>query len=236
MGMATTVAQRSGWRDTSLQGLVAHPTRAIALGVLEILGRRARLLTMEQLARLLELGAVDASRAGLAWTKSMGARGLVQRYEVMALRPAEVRVLATFRLGGVVPDFRELSKALRARSTRGALEHLTVARLGKRGEKLLGLQAPRVVRRTEGTHDLQLAEFAVQQYLRGGVADWLSETALAKERAYYGVLPDAEVVTASGERWVVECGGNYSAQRLARFHQVIVPQLEPRGVHGYVIV
>lgn len=208
----------------------------MALGVLEMLGRRVRLLTMEQLARLLELGAGDASRAGLAWTRSKGARGLVQLYQVMALRPTEVGVLATFRLGGAVPDFRALSRTLRARSTRGTVETLTVARLGKRGEKLLGVRAPRVARRTEGTHDLQLAEFAVEHYLRGEVAAWLSETALAKQRAYDGVLPDAEVVTSSGERLVVECGGNYSAQRLARFHRIIVPQLEPRGVHGYIIV
>jgi hypothetical protein len=53
---------------------------------------------------------------------------------------------------------------------------------------------------------------------------------------YTGVLPDAEVVTSSGERLVVECGGNYSAQRLARFHRVIVPQLEQRGVRGYIVV
>lgn len=208
----------------------------MALSVLEILGRRVRLLTVEQLARLLGLNAGDASRAGLAWARSTAARGLVQCYQVMALRPAEVGVLATFQVGGAAPDFRELSRTLRTRSTRGALETLTVVRLGKRGEKLLGLRAPRVVRRTEGTHDLQLAEFAVQQYLRGEVMTWLNESALAKQHAYQGVLPDAEVVTSSGERLVVECGGNYSAQRLGNFHRVLAPQLEQRGVSGYIIV
>jgi hypothetical protein len=191
---------------------------------------------MEQLARLLGLEAGDAFRAGLAWAKSAGARGLVERYRIMALRPEVVGVLAAFHLGDAAPDFHELSRTLRTRSTRGALEALTVVRLGKRGEKLLGLRAPRVVRRTEGTHDLQLAEFAVQQYMRGEVVTWLSEGALAKQGAYDGVLPDAEVVTSSGERLVVECGGNYSAQRLANFHRVLVPQLEARGVSGYIIV
>src|SRR5262245_44970801 len=118
----------------------------MALSVLEILGRRVRLLTMTQVARLLELKGRDASRAGLAWAKSMERRGLVQRYEVMALRPANAGVLASFRLEGAVPDFRDLSKVLRTRSTRGVLKPLTVVRLGRRGEKLLGVRAPRVVR------------------------------------------------------------------------------------------
>lgn len=204
-----------------------------------MLARRVRFLSLEQLGRVVAPEAADRTRAGRVWAERCELARLVERFTVTAKPPAAPRWLACYEVGGGAPDFGALSRELRDRAAASEAERMQMVRLGENGAKLFGLRAPRVPRRSEASHDLQLAEVAVALSEESGgdaVAEWLSEDELVRRKAYHGVVPDAEVCFASGARVVVECGGSYSRGKLVRFHAALAPQLEARGVSGYRIV
>lgn len=145
-------------------------------------------------------------------------------------------MLLRYTLGDNTPNFAALARELKARAQAVPAVTMQVVRLGLQGEKLFATPQPRLPRRSEASHDLQLAEGAVHLEQQGQVLKWHSEADLLRSKAYQGVVPDAEVLLTSGECLVLECGGSYSKSKLADFHAAVAPQLEARGAGGYCIV
>jgi len=219
-----------------LQG-VRSSQRPSDLAVLELLAHRVRLLSIDQVGALVARKTADSARVGREWARRFELAKLVERFTVIARPPAPARHFAFWTPGRPVPDFSAVSRMLRQRAKAAEPLVVPVVRLGANGAKFFGVRAPRVPRRSETSHDLQLAEYAVLYAGMGEqLARWLSEDELAREKAYAGVVPDAELHFRSGTRIVIECGGAYSTQKLSAFHAAIAPQLEGRGALGYGIV
>lgn len=202
---------------------------------LDLLARRVRLLSLEQLARVVAPDARDLLRAGRAWAERFARAGLVETYQVIARTPRPASTIAEFELGGSPPDFQALSRTLKERAATVS-ESMLVVRLGREGEKLFGVKQPRQVRRSEASHDLQLAEVALAYLADPRVDSWTSEEQLLRSKAYLGLVPDAEARFVGGGGVAIEGGGIYSKGKLAGFHAAITPQLEARGLSGYRIV
>ena len=203
---------------------------------LELLARRVRLLSLDQLGRIVAPEARDPERAGKTWAERFERAGLVERFTVVARVPQPARMLLQYTLGDRTPNFGVLARELKARAQAAPAVTMHVVRLGLQGEKLFATNRPRLPRRSEASHDLQLAEVAVHFERQAQVETWRSEDELVRAKAYSGVVPDAEVTFTSGARLVVECGGSYSKSKLANFHATITSQLEARGASGYCIV
>lgn len=203
---------------------------------LELLARRVRLLSLPQLGAIVAPDAADPERAAHNWAVRFARAGLVERFTVVARPPTPARFIMQFRVGEPAPDFQKLARELRERAETTQAVTTHVVRLGPQGAKLFGEPPPRVPRRSETSHDLQLAEMAVHLECQGSVAKWTGEDALARNKAYSGIVPDAEVHFVAGGALVVECGGSYSKSKLAGFHAAVAPQLEARGMNGYCLV
>lgn len=201
--------------------------------LLDLLSSWVRLLSFEQVGALCFPGLQDPQRAVRRLVARLERVGLLDSYTVVASRPGTPKVFARYERAGLAPDFQALGKALRARSAGPAVRQ-RVVRLGEQGGAAFGVVQPRRVRPSEAAHELQLAAFALRCKKTGLVSEWVGEDSLRRARLFSGMVPDAMVRTVSGECLVVECGGSYSATKLQRFHEALVPQLG--GFGGYVIV
>ncbi len=196
--------------------------------LLELLARFTRVLSVGQVKEI-----AGSERAARRWLARLERESLVERYQVVARPLAPPRCIFRFNPGDPEPDFRKLSQALCDRH-RGHGRTVSVARLSATGARLFGLRKqPRRVRASETTHDLQLASVALALWHSGSVRRWRTEDELHGE--WYGVLPDAEVTLRTGERFVLEGGGAYSAAKLAHFHEHVAPELEERRFSSYAI-
>ena len=222
---------------TCLHAAVSRPSlRTPDQVVLELLARRVRLLSFDQLGRIVAPDALDPERAGKTWAERFERAGLVERFTVVARVPEPARMLLRYTLGDNTPNFAALARELKARAQAVPAVTMQVVRLGFQGEKLFATTQPRLPRRSEASHDLQLAEVAVHLEQQGQVVKWRSEDELLRAKAYQGVVPDAEVLLTSGESLVVECGGSYCKSKLSDFHAAVTPLLEASGGSGYCIV
>lgn len=158
---------------------------------------------------------------------------LVETVTVMARAPARPGVLAAYREGDDPPDFEALSRQLRERARANPVETLDVVRLGAKGAELLGVRPLRMPRKSEVSHDLQLAEFVIRMNSRK--VTWTSEEDLVRASRYTGVIPDGEL-SVDGRTVAIECGGeSYTAKKLAAFHEGMAAQLGGPLV-GYWVV
>lgn len=203
---------------------------------LDFLARRVRFLSFVQLGRIVAPEARDFARAGKLWAERFQRARLVECFTVMARNPSMPTCLAEYQMGGSVPDFQALARTLKARAEGSDAQAMEVVRLGVDSQKLFSTKQPRLPRRSEVSHDLQLSEVALALEERGEVEEWWSEAELVARQAYQGVVPDAEARLKDGRVVVIECGGSYSRGKLARFHASLVHQLGSRGVSGYLIV
>ena len=222
-------------RSTPLQK-APRPLTAQDLETLEILSRWVRVLSQEQLGKLLAPSVKDPLRAARRWVKKMEQHGLVESYQVVASEPcAPEELLRSSVHEASTPDFVGLSAKLRSRWT-SQPRLVAVVRLGTAGAQRLGVKQPRRVRASEATHDLQLAEVALGYRASGLVTSWMSEDVLVAERKFHTVMPDALVTFSDGSTWAVEGGGSsYSAKKLMHFHETLLPQLEVLHLAGYIL-
>ncbi len=200
--------------------------------VLELLAHWTRLLSVQQVSELF-LDHKNPARSARSLVKRLVQQGLVQERTLMARPSVSVEPLLTFRKGDAEPDFKALSRSCRSRWTEPA-QAINVIQLSLTGAKAYGVLRSRTIRASEATHDLQMAQVTLSFYRSGLVRKWIRDDVLAKNKRW-GVVPDAEAHFQSGERLVVECGGSYSAKKLAAFHAAVTTSMEGLGVNAYQI-
>jgi len=201
--------------------------------VLELLASWTRFLSLSQVSGLF-VGRKDPARSARSLVKRLVDKGLVERRTLIARPPVSVTPLLTFYQGDETPDFKAVSRNCRGRWTEPA-QVTEVVQLSHAGAKAFGVLRPRTIRASEATHDLQMAEVAIAFYKSGLVAEWMRDDVLAQSKRWGAVVPDAEALLKSGACVVVECGGTYSASKLAQFHSGLTSQMEGLGVHAYQI-
>jgi hypothetical protein len=207
---------------------------------MQMLARQVRLLSTEQVGRFLlpDGNSKVQRRAGNLWAKRLWNRGIIERYRVTARTASFDGELLRYLPGDAAPDFKALSRALKARALLGTPRQVDVVRLSKAGAKAFQVPQARCARRSEGSHELRLAEAALS--MRDMVTCWTSEDALMREKRFRGVVPDALVAFHGawhgGGSFALECGGSYSAASLQHFHEALLPSMEGATIHGYIIV
>lgn len=132
-----------------------------------------------------------------------------------------------WELGDATPSFGALSYRLVHRWS-GTSEQVVAYTATRKAAKLYG-GAPGSLKAPSLTHDLHLTAL----YLRfvrerpAEAAGWVSEDTLAPSRSEQ-VLPDAAVANPSGTLVrVIEFGGSYRPERLARLHDDCVARSLP---------
>ncbi len=189
--------------------------------LLVVLTRAVRVLSVDQIAAHWFAAATDAGRAATRRLGVLQERGLIDVFRMPA-RAVVVpsRPVAEWGPGNAAPDFVLLARMLAQRWTQPASPVSCVVATSASGT-WLGGDGGRRPRRSEISHDLLLGELylAWRRRTPDGIAEWISESRL--RRLGYGDqtrLPDA-MVDAGGIRRVIEVGGEYSASKLAEFHE-----------------
>lgn len=200
------------------------------LAVMELLARWARFLSVHQVASI--LGGNNPTRRAETLARRLESRGLASRRRILARPPVPPVPLLVFKAGQQAPDFSSLSKKCRARWDQPT-SAVDILQLTREGAKAMGAFRPRAIRKSEATHDLQMAQVAILYWETGEVAEWLRDDALSKTKRWGKVVPDAEVRFQGGGRAVVECGGTYSAQKLGVFHDAVTSRMQELSVDEY---
>ena len=190
--------------------------------LLVALTRAVRVLSVNQIAAHWFAAAADAGRAATRRLGLLQERGFVEVFQMPACPEVAIPVcpLTEWEPGNAAPDFVSLARTLAQRWTQPAAPVSCVVATSASGTWLGGAGGRRP-RRSEISHDLLLGELYLGWRRRtpDGIAEWISESRL--RRLGYGDqtrLPDA-MVDAGGVRRVIEVGGEYSASKLAEFHE-----------------
>lgn len=189
--------------------------------IVETLAVRARLLSVEQIARTWWGEPAAAHGAALERLRALAQGEVVELRRVM-LRPELplARPLAAWRPGQDPPDFARAAGRAQwrwsepPRATPAVLLSVSTA-------KALTGQKPRRPRASEATHDLHVA--AVYLWYRAHrpaeAATWAAEDARHTRKTRAGqVVPDAAVRERGGGMRLVDFAGEYRRDKLERFH------------------
>lgn len=189
------------------------------LGILEVLTRRVRVLTVAQISRTWWGG--DGTSGATSRLATLAAGGFVRRLRFNA--HPELQLLApvvTWRPGLLAPQFGPLAYALAGRWSRP--DELTPAVVATRlAATRVGGEGGRVPRPSEVSHDITFS--GVYLRLRATqperAALWLSEGQLYRQGwGRDGRLPDA-LIDDPAERTVIELAGTYPKKKLEAFHR-----------------
>lgn len=200
--------------------------------VMELLARWARFLSINQVASLFDGN--NPTRRAERLARRLESQGLVSRRRIIARPSVPAVPLLVFKTGQQPPDFSLLSSKCRARWGQPT-RSVDILQLTADGAKAMGAFRPRKIRKSEATHDLQMAEVAIAFWKRETVAEWLRDDALSKAKRWGQIVPDAEVCFKGGGRAVVECGGTYSAQKLGVFHDAVTSRMQELSVGEYQV-
>lgn len=189
--------------------------------ILELLTKRVRVLSLEQVAREWWARQARASENASRRLSTLEQGGLIHRFSGFAHPelPLE-KPVATWSPGSPSPDFGNLSYRLRTRWTDPL--RMTQAFIGtKLAAGQFGGNGGRVPRPSELSHDLHLAGvfFKLRRSDPAKSRTWLSEASqYAKGGGRDERLPDA-VVGKGRHRTAIEFGGAYSKAKLIEFHE-----------------
>jgi hypothetical protein len=174
---------------------------------LRFLSLAAKVATDPQLYRATGIGQAQARR--------LSRRGVIRRRRVLVNSPKPLAApVATFEFESgrecIAPDFRVLSRLLKARSLEPAVE-LFIVYASEMTEDLTGGVAARI-KPLQLHHDLQVTEALIA---RGIPPGWRSEAFLARHRLAIGdFVPDAALVEDGKIVRAFEYGGFYGPGRV----------------------
>lgn len=187
---------------------------------LEVLTLRVRFLSLAQMARTWW----EDSPAGRANAKArlqiLARAGLITFFRVMAHPEINlVRPVYAWQPGQAEPNFGAASYRLQSRWRQTAVTTPCVMASRAAGQRFGG-HGGRLPRQSEQTHDLHLGALFLQyrQWHPALMRYWIFEERLREEKSAGEKLPDALWRLPEGER-VIEFGGAYSKDKLARFHE-----------------
>lgn len=187
---------------------------------LEVLTRRVRVLSLDQVARTFWVGTATAHALAEARLEQLAAAGLVERTVMMVHPELPLEApLTTWQPDMPRPALPELSRRLRARwRMADVATPLFVATAAAAAQ--LGGHGGRAVRTSEATHDVHLAAvyLRMRSELPTRTRSWRSEAVLLAEgKGRREKLPDAMVTDGRSET-AIEFGGSYAADKLSAFH------------------
>lgn len=188
------------------------------LEILEVLSRRVRMLSLEQVARTWWGSTRNATTNATRRLAALEGRGLVRRMPAMAHElPGLEEALLTWKPGERTPDLAAIAYRLERRWSSPLRPAVLVAATREAGS-WLGGGGGRKPRESEISHDLGLAAL----YLRfrgkepGRAAAWVPED-LFDPGELEGFIPDA--VVREGDRpTLIEFAGAYKKERLQKLH------------------
>lgn len=183
------------------------------------LTQRVRCLAAAQLAAgwwgLSPSGATAARRSAAGLVK----RGLLLRERVLIdpMLPLDAPVVS-WQPREKAPDAKQIAAQLNARWTRD-VRPATVYFASWTAARLFGGYGGGITTVVHVTHDLHVAELYLRfrQHSASDSLRWVSEDVRTVVRG--AIVPDAYILNPSGVvEWVIEFGGRYSAERVAKFH------------------
>ncbi len=188
--------------------------------VIATLTLKVRVLSLAQAARSWWTSSPDGQREARRHLDRLVAGGWLVRHAATAHLELPLEApLHVWQVGEATPPFGSLSYRLVHRWS-GASEQVLAYTSTKQAARVYGGTAA-AVKPSSLTHDLHVGALYLR-FLRERPEDaegWISEDTLAPEREEQ-VLPDAAVADANGVlRRVIEFGGSYPAERLARLHE-----------------
>ena len=175
---------------------------------MDVLSRRVRALSLEQIARTWCVDGKDPLGRARRLVEALERNGTVKPVSLLA-RPEIIPTepLATWQPGLPRPDLGPVAWQLERRR-RDQPAAVTQAVIGS---------ASRLPRPTDTTHDLHLAAvfLLMCKELPTRARSWVFETDLIRAGEK---LPDA-IVTDGKAKTVIECGGEYDRKRLEEDHE-----------------
>jgi hypothetical protein len=205
----------------SLKGFGEH-VRMKLLEVIDVLSKRVRVLTLDQIARTWFSDARDPREATRQALRRAERDHLIQVHLGMAHPEVKLTTpLYSWRPGTqeTTPHFGRLAwKAKR----RFSLPPTRTTYVTARREGILAVGSairPRPIRKTELTHDIHVAQLYLnlREQDPESVTRWVSEDALHRET---GERTDALI--AGDEHVLIEFIGAYSSEKLATLHERLV--------------
>jgi hypothetical protein len=194
-------------------------TELIANELLNLLNRRARVMTKEQIVQTYFRRNVSEAEK---WLSLLEGQGLVERRCVLA-RPILLIEAPVVRWnpGDQKPDFGKVAYRLKTRWTKPAKPTQIVFATKTASDRIGGYFGGRPPRASEYTHDVNLAEVFLWhlKHRPGDAAGWIPEAKLYSEgRGLKERLPDAVIRSGVQEVRVIEFGGSYKKHKLIDFH------------------
>lgn len=197
------------------------------LDILEVLTRRVRLLSLDQIA-MAWWGATARPRANASRRLlALERRGLLQRLTVMAHPPPGLESpLASWRPGEPAPDVASIAYRLETR-WQTPLEPTVAAVATRAAGARLGGVGGKVPRESETSHDLGLAALFLRfrDVAPSLAASWVHEGVLGSGTPD-GFQPDAMLLDVP-HRKAIEFAGTYDKHRLARLHEACCREALP---------
>ena len=196
--------------------------------ILTALTLRVRFLSLAQIARTWWSEASQPEAAALARIKLLRRAGLLQPFHAMAHPElALVAPIILWQPGEAVPNFGAASYQLISRWTQTVIATPSVIATSGAGNRFGG-SGGRFPRQSEHTHDLHMGALFLQfrQRFPNLMPYWISEERLREEKSAGEKLPDALLRTPDSAR-VIEFGGAYRKEKLARFHEHCAGNLLP---------
>ena len=187
--------------------------------ILDVLVRRVRALSLDQVARTWWSGGGNPSGGAAARLRDLADAGLVDTFSMTAHPELPLHEpAAVWQPGQAVPDFGQVARVLARRWDQPVAATRCVVATEAAGARFGG-SGGRYPSEDELTHDLHLAAvyLRMRAELPTRAALWTAEADLPKGQGVK--VPDA-VVRDGLERTAIEfVGSSYSAAKLERFHR-----------------
>jgi hypothetical protein len=186
---------------------------SIDLDILDLLTRRVRLATEEQLVEL------SGNSRGVC--RRLVAAGLLHRAVIVAAVPELTGPLATWRPGQLPPRFAALAWKLEKRRRETPSRRTPIFWASQAAVRVVGGIGGHIRQPVQVEHDLGTTATYLRrhQLCPESTSLWVSEDLCRLFQSQRRKIPDAQLMSPEGvAELAIEFGGAYSASRLRTFH------------------